>query len=127
MSDATGLIASPHVVIDVEKTDPVAEIARLCDEYDVGTVVVGLPRTLSGDEGAAAAAARSLGSQIAAATGRNLVYWDERFTSVEAERALVEAGMRRESRRKAADKVAAAVMLQGYLDHRREHDTKPSP
>jgi putative Holliday junction resolvase len=54
---------------------------------------------------------------VAAATGRNLVYWDERFTSVQAEQALLEAGVRRRRRRELTDKVAAAMMLQGYLDH----------
>ena len=117
ISDDSGMIASPHSIIDRSRVDPVVEITALCDRYDVGVVVVGLPVTLAGDEGQAAAAARTLGEAIAAATGRNLVYWDERFTSVQAEQALVEAGVRRRRRRELTDKVAAAMMLQGYLDH----------
>ena len=91
-------------------------ITRLCNEQDVATIVVGLPLSLSGEEGAAAAAARRLGDAVQSATGRNLVYWDERFTSVQAEQALLEAGMRRRRRRDTRDMIAAALMLQGYLD-----------
>ena len=61
-------------------------------------------------------AARRFGEEVHTATGRNLVYWDERFTSVRAEEALLEAGMRREKRRSRRDMVAAAVLLQSYLD-----------
>jgi putative Holliday junction resolvase len=117
VSDDSGLIASPHSVIDRRREDPAARIAALCDELDVATVVVGLPVTLAGAEGASAAAARGLGAEIAVASGRNLVYWDERFTSVQAEQSLLEAGVSRRRRRELTDKVAAAMMLQGYLDH----------
>jgi len=117
MSDGLGLIASPHSVIDRKREDPVAIITALCNEFEVSTIVVGLPMTLAGEEGAAAVAARSLGDEIAAASGRNLVYWDERFTSVQAERSLVEGGVTRRRRRQLTDKVAAAMMLQAYLDH----------
>ena len=117
MSDGLGLIASPHSVIDRKRGDPVAVITALCNEFEVSTIVVGLPMTLAGEEGAAAVAARSLGDEIAAASGRNLVYWDERFTSVQAERSLVEGGVTRRRRRQLTDKVAAAMMLQAYLDH----------
>ena len=80
------------------------------------TIVVGLPVSLSGDEGRAAAAARRFGEEVESGTGRNLVYWDERFTSVIAEQALLQAGMRRERRHDKRDMVAAALILQGYLD-----------
>jgi putative Holliday junction resolvase len=117
VSDDSGLIASPHSVIDRRREEPVARIAALCDELEIETIVVGLPVTLAGGEGASAEAARGLGAEIAAASGRNLVYWDERFTSVQAEQSLLEAGVGRRRRRELTDKVAAAMMLQGYLDH----------
>jgi putative Holliday junction resolvase len=123
ISDGSGVIASPHSVIDRRHEDPATCIAALCDELAIETVVVGLPVKLSGEEGPAAAAARSLGAEIAAASGRNLVYWDERFTSVQAERSLLEAGVRRRRRRELTDKVAAAMMLQGYLDREMTEDT----
>ena len=116
LSDAGGVIASPHSVIDTRSTDPVAAVVEICAEHDVQTIVVGLAVSLSGEEGAAAVAAREFGSLVSEATGGNLVYWDERFTSVQAEQALLESGMRRDKRRETRDKVAASFMLQGYLD-----------
>ena len=80
--------------------------------------MVGLPVSLSGDEGPAAGAARDFGVRVAEATGRDVVFVDERFTTVVAEGALLEAGMRRSRRREVKDKVAAAIMLQAYLDQR---------
>ena len=114
LSDPEGVIASPHSIVAARVA--VELIAKIADENDVRAIVVGLPLTLGGDEGAAANAARRLGAQIAEATGRNLVYWDERFTSVQAERALVAGGMKRKDRRATTDKVAAALLLQSYLD-----------
>ena len=103
-------------MIDTRSTDPVAAVVEICAEHDVQTIVVGLAVSLSGEEGAAAVAAREFGSLVSEATGGNLVYWDERFTSVQAEQALLESGMRRDKRRETRDKVAASFMLQGYLD-----------
>jgi putative Holliday junction resolvase len=116
LSDPTGVIAQPFEVLDRRRINVVRRITEICDEHDVETVVVGLPITLSGEEGVAAEAARSFGDEVSSAAGRNLVYWDERFTSVQAEEALLEAGMRREKRRDTRDMVAAAVLLQSYLD-----------
>jgi putative Holliday junction resolvase len=116
LSDPSGLIAQPYRVLDRRRGNAIEQITQICDEEGIETIVVGLPVSLSGEEGAAAVAARKLGSEVAEATGRNLVYWDERFTSVQAEQALLESGMRREKRRDTRDMVAAALMLQGYLD-----------
>ncbi len=93
-----------------------AEIARICADQDVDTIVVGLPVSLSGAEGAAVRSARRLGEEVQSRTKGNLVYWDERFTSVQAEQALLEGGMRREKRRDRRDMIAASLLLQGYLD-----------
>jgi putative Holliday junction resolvase len=122
VSDPDGVVALPHSVVDRRGGDAIARIAGLCEEYDVRTIVVGLPTLLSGAEGSAAEAARRLGEEVASATGRNLVYWDERFTSVQAEQAMLEAGARREERRDRRDMVAAALMLQGYLDGHPERE-----
>jgi putative Holliday junction resolvase len=64
------------------------------------------------------ARARELGAEVRKATGCNIEFHDERFTTVQAESALIEGGMRRRRRRQTIDKVAAAVMLQSYLDGR---------
>jgi putative Holliday junction resolvase len=122
LSDTLGIIAQPHLVIDRRSGDAIAAIRDLCIEYEVDTVVVGLPRNLKGEEGPSAAMARELASAVAAATGCLIAFSDERFTTVQAEAALIEGGMRRRKRRETIDKVAAAVMLQGFLDGRSSHD-----
>jgi putative Holliday junction resolvase len=121
ISDPTGTIASPHGHIDLEVEEPVEAVRRIRDEFEITLVVVGLPIGLDGTEGAAARASRRLGGRLEA-DGAEVVYHDERFTTVTAEDALIEAGVRRQSRRTKVDQVAAAVMLQGYLDARSRDD-----
>ena len=123
LSDAIGMIAQPHEVIDRRKVDAVAAIKALCAEYEVETVVIGLPRTLSGAEGPSAVMDRELGAAVGDATGCDIQFFDERFTTVQAESALLESGMRRRKRREKIDKVAAAMMLQGFLDSRPSDDS----
>ena len=118
LSDPTGIIAQPHDVIDRKVTDPVKAVQELVREHEVVTVVIGLPVSLSGGEGPAAQAAREFGATMESALDVEVCYQDERFTTVTAEEALIEAGVRREKRRDVRDKVAAAVMLQAYLDSR---------
>ena len=119
VSDATGTIASPHSVIDQRHADVAESLRRLIDEYEVELIVVGLPVHLSGEEGSSAKAARAFAETVGDATGLPVALQDERFTTVTAEEALLEGGVRRRQRREVRDKVAAAVMLQGYLDSRR--------
>jgi putative Holliday junction resolvase len=118
LSDPTGTIASPHSVIDRRTDDVGARVRELCAEYDVDRIVVGLPTSLSGFEGPAAEAARSVGLIVAEASGLPVEFHDERFTTVTAEAALLEGGVRRAKRREVRDKVAAAVILQSYLDRK---------
>ena len=120
VSDPGRRIASPHSVIDRRVDDPGQIIRDLCDDLGADTIVIGLPVSLSGHEGPAAQRARRFGEEVVRPLGRNLGYWDERFTSVQAEQALLESGVRRDKRRTLRDKVAAAVMLQGFLDARTE-------
>lgn len=116
LSDPTGTIASPHAVID-RRSEKLADAVRaLCDEYGVERIVVGLPTSLSGFEGPSAKAARQVGASVADATGLPVDFQDERFTTATAEAALLEGGVRRSRRRDVRDKVAAAVVLQAYLD-----------
>jgi len=123
LSDPIGIIAQPHVVLDKRAGDAVAAIRDLCVEYEVTTVVIGLPTSLSGEEGPSAVKAREFGAAVGDATGCDITFFDERFTTVQAESALIEGGMRRRQRRETVDKVAAAVMLQGYLDSRPRDDS----
>jgi putative Holliday junction resolvase len=126
ISDPTGTIASPHGFVDVRSGDPIAQIRSVRVEYEVDLVVVGLPVGLDGTEGPAAEASRALGAELEA-DGAEVVYHDERFTTVTAEDALIEAGVRRGTRKAKRDAVAAAVMLQGYLDARERDDRAGDP
>lgn len=92
----------------------------------MGHVVVGLPTALSGNEGVSAAGARELGAVIANSLEVTVEYVDERFTSRMAESALLESGMKRQGRKETVDKVAAAIILQTYLD-RANRSGNPDP
>ena len=117
ISDALGLTARPLAV--VPRSSVVEEVVNLVKEQDVGTIVVGLPTGLSGDEGTSASEARKLADELGLATGVDVVLRDERYTSRMAETALVESGMKRRKRRETVDKVAAAIILQDFLDNTR--------
>jgi putative Holliday junction resolvase len=114
ISDSLGLTARPLAV--VPRSSVVDEVRSLVQEQDVVTIVVGLPTGLGGDEGMSASEARELAKELATATGVDVVLRDERYTSRIAESALLESGMRRRKRRESVDKVAAAIILQDYLD-----------
>jgi len=118
VSDPVGIIASPHSVLDTRDKELGAALKRLCDENEVITIVIGLPVSLDGTEGPAAVKAREFGRFVEQAVGMTVAFHDERFTTVTAEAALLESGMKRGDRKAVRDKVAAAVMLQGFLDSR---------
>jgi putative Holliday junction resolvase len=119
LSDELGLTAQPLTAVESVGGPATAagRIAELCAEHEVGRVVVGLPLALDGgDRGESSRRARALGRALEDRGGVEVIYWDERFTTAEAERVLVSAGVRRDKRRRVVDKVAAALILQGYLD-----------
>jgi putative Holliday junction resolvase len=88
----------------------------LVKEEEVAGLVVGLPVHLDGREGTKAAEARAFGAWLAEVTGLPVVYWDERFTTAEAEAALWAAGLTHGRRKARRDRVAAQILLQTYLD-----------
>lgn len=121
VSDRSGTIASPLTVITrgrSRRTDH-ERIAELVREEEAEVVVVGMPRSLSGGDGPAARAARAEVAALASVVGVPVETYDERFTTVTANRALAEGGVRGAARRNVVDKVAAAVILQSWLDARR--------
>jgi len=121
LSDEDGLIAHPRDTL--ARKDPKAlleVVAAIAREEGVGELVVGLPLHLDGSEGASARRARRFAELLGEATGLPVVMWDERLTTAQADRALSEAGVRGKARRKVVDRVAAALMLQSYLDSKRE-------
>jgi putative pre-16S rRNA nuclease len=122
VSDRSGTLASPLTVIERGRSRRVdhARIADLVRAEEADFVVVGLPIGLSGDAGRAAQAARSEAEALATVVGVPVETHDERFTTVTAERSLAEAGVTGRARRQVIDKAAAAVILQSWLDARRE-------
>jgi putative holliday junction resolvase len=89
---------------------------RLVEVEEVGGLVVGLPVHCDGREGLKAGEARAYGQWLQKTTGRPVVFWDERFTTVEAEGFMLQAGLTNKRRKERRDRVAAQIMLQGYLD-----------
>jgi putative Holliday junction resolvase len=118
VSDAAGTVATPHSVLERDG-DPArdhAAVAALVAELGAARVVVGLPLSLDGTEGPAAAAVRDEVVQLAAALPVPVDVHDERLSTVTAERALRAQKVRPRDRRRAVDQVAAAVILQSWLD-----------
>lgn len=127
VSDPTGTIASPVRYIDTTRDTVDESLRELCEEWDVALIVVGLPINLDGSEGASATMARRVGALAAAATGLAVEFHDERFTSHTAEAALLSGGVKRRKRKEKRDQIAAAVMLQGWLDRRSNEATNDTP
>jgi len=121
VSDRSGTIASPLTVIErsSSRRRDHDRIAELVGDEEAELIVVGLPRSLSGADGPAAKGARAEADVLASVAGVPVETWDERFSTVTAERALRLGGVRGPARRQVVDKVAAAVILQSWLDARR--------
>lgn len=92
------------------------EIGQLIKEYQVETVVIGLPKNMNGTIGPRAEASKQFASEIENKFAVPTVLWDERLTTMAAERILLEADVSRKKRKKVIDKMAAVMILQGYLD-----------
>lgn len=117
VSDPLGITAQPHSSLLVGDR-LLSEIVDLVGSLEVDQIVVGLPVSLDGGDGRAAVSARAFADQVATATGIDVDLVDERFSSVIADRVMIESGASRSERRQARDRVAAAVILQAYLDGR---------
>ena len=120
VSDESGIIAQPLTTLETRNEGgfPLEELRGLVAERYVAGIVVGLPRRLDGSHGPAAAAAEAIATWLGEVLAVRVEMWDERLTSVQAERLLVDAGVRRKKRKGATDRIAAALILQGFLDHR---------
>ncbi len=93
-----------------------ARIGALIEEYQVERIVLGLPKHMNNEIGDRAKLSIEFGEMLRRRTGLEVVMWDERLSSVEAERVLIESKVRRENRKQYIDKIAAVFILQGYLD-----------
>lgn len=101
-----------------------ARIEELAAEYEVQKFVVGLPKNMNATEGERAEKSREFADALFRRTGIEVVLWDERLTTVAADRIMMESGVRREHRKEHIDSVAATFILQGYLDFLK-HEQKP--
>ena len=126
VSDRSGTIASPLTVL--QRTGSPQQdhrrIAALVLEEEAERVVVGLPLSMSGEMGRAAQAAVAEAEALATVVGVPVETYDERLTTVTADRALMEFKMKADARRRVVDKVAAAVMLQAWLDGRAAREAR---
>lgn len=120
ISDALGITAQAVETITRKEENKLrktcARIEELIKEYEVGKIVLGLPKNMNNDIVIRAEAAIDFGEMLKRRTGLDVVMWDERLTTVSAERTLMESKIRREDRKKYIDKIAAVFILQGYLD-----------
>ena len=120
LSDSGGVIGSPLTVISVPDVDSVQnDIIKLACEYDVGCIVVGLPRSMDGSLGQQARSTQKFIDMLARRSSIPIESWDERLSTVAAERAMVEGGVKKKKRQQRRDAVAAVLILQGYLDRKR--------
>lgn len=120
VSDPLGITAQAVETVE-RKTEnklrqTLARIEALAEEYEVEKFVVGLPKHMNNDIGERAEKALEFSEMLRRRTGLEVVMWDERLTTVAAERTLIESGVRRENRKRFVDQIAAVFILQGYLD-----------
>ena len=124
ISDPTGFLAGTTTTIHSRKAEVVLdELARLVGEHRVERLVMGFPRNMDGTEGPRAQLYRDFAARVAQATGLEPVLWDERRTTVDAHRILFDAGKNAKKRKQTVDAVAAALILEGYLDFQRMRQT----
>ena len=118
MSDPMAIIATGIGVIDAtgELNADAESVAHVAHTHGAGLVVVGLPIMLSGEEGQAADQVRSFAVQLAQTANMPIELWDERLTTSQAEKVMISADASRDERKARIDKVAAALILQSYLD-----------
>jgi putative Holliday junction resolvase len=127
LSDRLWSVASPHETVKrVKFTEDAARLMAIAAGREVGGIILGLPRNMDGSEGPRAQSTRAFARNLARLTELPIGYWDERLSTVAADRALLEADATRKRRMQVIDNIAAAYILQGVLDRmghmRAEHD-----
>ena len=121
ISDPLGLTAQPIEIIRRKEENKLrqtlARIEALIQEYQVESLVLGLPKNMNNTLGDRAEKSLAFKEMLERRTGLSVVMWDERLTTVEANRTMIESKIRREDRGKYVDALAAVFILQGYLDN----------
>ncbi|WP_077214068.1 Holliday junction resolvase RuvX [Bacillus dakarensis] len=119
VSDEMGWTAQGLETIRINEEQNVfgfEQIGKIIKEYDVSKVVVGLPKNMNGSIGPRGEASQVYGQELEKLYEVPVIYWDERLTTMAAERVLLQADVSRKKRKKVIDKMAAVMILQGYLD-----------
>ena len=117
ISDESRMIAFPRETLDCPRVEQAAAaVARLAEAEKIVEIVIGYPLNMDGSQGPRTARTDEFLAELAKRTAIPLRKWDERLSTKIAEAVLIEAGTRREKRRGVVDKLAAQVILQGYLD-----------
>lgn len=123
LSDPTRTLAAPLTTLRAEpRARVLAQLAQLVREYEVAEVVVGLPLTLSGEVGPQARQVQEFAAALEQALAMSVRLFDERLTTVAAERMMLDLGLRPEQRKARIDEVAASIILQDFLDANRERE-----
>lgn len=117
LSDELGWTAQGHMVLERRKPEDDMEKLRLiAKEFEVTEIVVGLPKNMNGSIGPRGELCQAFAETLRAGLGLPVHLWDERLTTVAAEKTLLSADVSRKKRKQVIDKMAAAIILQGYMD-----------
>ena len=128
LSDEMGWIAQPLETFERRSLDAdVAHIRGLVEQHDVDRIIMGLPIRTSGEIGPEAEGVRRFAAKLEQSLPVPIIAWDERMTSKMAEQMLIEANVSRRKRKGAVDRVAAALLLQSYLESSRREPTDGPP
>lgn len=120
LSDPMFLIANPLETIKRKKASlDIYRLVEIINEYDVETIVVGLPKNMNNSIGPQSMKVMSFVDLLKKQTDKEIVYQDERMTTLQSERVLIDMDVRRENRKEHIDKIAASFILQTYLDGRK--------
>jgi putative Holliday junction resolvase len=128
ISDPLGFTAQGLTTIRrTNKEQDIQEIRKFCDEYNVEVIVIGLPKNMNGTIGQSGEIIMSFGKLVEEKLNIEIKFWDERLTTVAAHKAMLEADLSRNKRKKIVDKVASTYILQGYLDmnYRKKCEAQP--
>jgi putative Holliday junction resolvase len=127
LSDELGLTAQPLPTLDLAgHGDAIPAVRDLIARYEVEEVVIGLPKNMNGSLGPAADHVLAFAKRLEEGGTAKVTLWDERLTSREAERVLIEADVRRAKRKRSVDRMAAILILQSFLDRRRRKGDRHS-
>ncbi len=117
LSDPLYMIAQSYTTIQRKKLrDDLLELKTIIEEKEIKEIIVGLPKHMNNDFGVSAQRAKSFGQELKKVFDLDVIYQDERMTTISADRVLMETGVRRENRKKHVDAVAATFILQSWLD-----------